>query len=64
MSIEDEFMINPQFRKMILIVMLKILANFIINNKLANIEEITQAGGDWFQEDTWKELKEKVKLFK
>jgi len=64
MSIEDEFMINPQFRKMILIVMLKILANFIINNKLANIEEITQAGGNWFQEDTWKELKEKVKLFK
>lgn len=64
MSIEDEFMINPQFRKMILIMILKILANFIINNNLANIKEISQSGGNWLEEETWMQLREKVKLFK
>ena len=62
-DIEEEFIINPQFRKMILIVMLKILANFVINNKLTTIDEITNAGGNWFEEKTWLNLKNKVKLF-
>ena len=64
MIIEDEFMINPRFRKMILIMILKILANFIINNKLANIEEIFQSGNNWLEEKTWLQLRDKVKLFK
>lgn len=61
-NIEDEFMINPQFRKMILVIILKILANFIINNDLANIEEISKIG-NWMEENTWMKIKDKVKLF-
>lgn len=64
MNIEDEFMINPQFRKMILVTILKILANFIINNNLISIEEISQLGTNWLEEETWVKIKEKVKLFK
>jgi hypothetical protein len=62
LSIEDEFMINPWFRKNILFAMMKIISNFILNNKLITREEVKEIGL-WTEEKTWLELKNKVKIF-
>jgi len=59
-SIEDEYVINSQFRKMILIMMMKIVANFIVNNNLVEIEKVK----DWLDINSWQEMKKSVKLFK
>lgn len=56
---EEEFMINPQFRKMILVTLLKVLANFVINNNLAKKTDIQ----DWMSTSEWQKLKKVVKLF-
>lgn len=61
MSVEDEFLINPQFRKMILVNIMKILANYIINNDMIKVEEIK---GEWLDEKTWYDLDKKLKLLK
>lgn len=63
LSIEDEYIINPQFRKMILIMLMKIVANFIVNNSLATIEEVSVLGS-WLEKKTWYALREKIKLLK
>lgn len=59
-SLEEEFLINCQFRKTILIMLLKILANYIINNELYEVEEVS----NWLEEKTWYDIKKKIKLFK
>lgn len=63
LSVEDEYIINPQFRKMILIMIMKILANFLVNNNLATPEEVA-ALGSWLDKKTWYALREKIKLLK
>lgn len=60
-SVEDEFTINPQFRKMILINMMQILANYIINNEMITVEEVSKMG-NWTDEKTWYKLNKKLKL--
>lgn len=60
---EEEFTINPQFRQMLLITLMKIISNFIINNQMITIQEVSELG-DWTDINVWKELKKKVKLFK
>lgn len=63
MSIEDEFLINPQFRRMILINIMKILANYIVNNDMITVEEVAKHG-TWLEEKTWYALDKKLKLLK
>lgn len=60
-SVEDEFIINPQFRKMILINMMQIIANYIINNEMITVEEVSKMG-NWTEEKTWYKLNKKLKL--
>ena len=61
MTIEDEFLDNPVFRKTILLGMLRVLSNFIINNNYITIEEVSKIG-TWTNYDTWKKLKEIVNI--
>jgi len=61
-SFEEEFMINPQFRQMLTMVMMKIIANFIINNNLITVDQVSKLG-NWTEEKTWISLKDKIKLF-
>jgi hypothetical protein len=60
-TVEDEFIINPQFRKMILVNMMQILANYIINNEMITVEEVSKMG-NWMEEKTWNKLNKKLKL--
>ena len=56
MNIEDEYLDNPRFRKTILMAMLQILANYIVNNKVVTIEEVSKMGM-WTDIETWSVLK-------
>lgn len=58
---EEEFLINPQFREMNLIMIMKILANFIINNEMITLEEVAKLGS-WEEKELWIKLKKKIKL--
>lgn len=60
-TVEDEFLDNPVYRKTILLGMLRVLANFIVNNNYITIEEVSKLG-TWTDYDTWKKLKEKVEI--
>ncbi len=53
---EEEFLINPQFRKMILITILKTISNFIINNKMITLKKVAGIG-QWEDIKLWKNLK-------
>jgi hypothetical protein len=59
----DEFVINPQYRKMICLTLMKILANFIVNNNYVKVEDVSQYES-WENPDIWSYLKENVKIFK
>jgi len=60
---EEEFLINPQFRNMLLIMFMKIISNFMINNNLITISEVAKIG-DWENISVWKVLRKKIKLLK
>jgi hypothetical protein len=61
-TFEEEFMVNSKYRQMILTIILKIMANFIINNDLITIDQVSDAG-TWLEEKTWMLIREKIKLF-
>jgi len=56
MTVEDEFLINPRFRTGITVYMMKVIANFVVQNNLVKIEEIGM-DGDWDDLKVWEELK-------
>jgi len=58
---EEEFLINPQFREMNLLIIMKIIANFVINNNMITLEEISKLG-EWQEKEVWKKLRKKIKL--
>ena len=58
---EEEFLINPQFRQMNLIIIMKIISNFVINNNMITLEEVSKIG-DWEEIEVWKKLRKKVKI--
>lgn len=60
---EEEFIINPQFREMLTVMLMKIVSNFIINNGMITIKEVAELG-DWKDQEVWKKLRKKVKLLK
>ena len=62
-DVEEEFLINPQFRHMILIMIMKIMANFIINNEMITAKEVSKIG-DWNSKETWIDMRKQVKLLK
>lgn len=59
LDFEEEFLINPQFRQMILIMIMKILANYIINNNITTEDKIVKKG-TWKDIEVWKSLKKKL----
>ena len=59
---KEEFLINPQFRKVILISILKILANFIVSNQLLTKKDLKNLDS-WESEKTWKFVKQQVKFY-
>lgn len=60
---EEEFIINPQFREMLIITLMKIVSNFVINNNMITLKEVAEIG-DWQDKEVWKKLRKKVKLLK
>lgn len=63
-TVEEEFLINPVFRKDILVAFMKILANFIVNNKMGAIDFVSEETDGWMSRETWKKLEEKIPLLK
>lgn len=59
----DEFVINPQYRKMICVTLMKVLANFIVNNDYISLDDISKFES-WENVEMWSYLKENVKIFK
>lgn len=62
-STSDEFIINPVFRRNICVSMMKVVANFIINNSLLSQKELKDYDS-WEDKQLWLGIKEKVKIFK
>jgi len=54
-SIEDEFLVNPAFRTGITVYMMKVVANFMLNNKIVVFEDI-EVLGTWEETKVWKRL--------
>jgi len=59
----DEYVINPQYRKMICVTLMKILANFIVSNSYVSLDDISKFES-WENPEMWSYLKENVKIFK
>lgn len=62
MPTSDEFVINPQYRKMICVTLMKVLANFVINNGYVSVGDISKFES-WENPEMWSYLKENVKIF-
>jgi hypothetical protein len=58
---EEEFLINPQFREMNMLIIMKILANFMINNNMITLEQVSKIGS-WEESHVWIKMRKKVKL--
>ena len=57
----DEFLTNPEFRKTICIIIMKILANFLINNNLLLAKTVKKYSG-WMNPDLWYYIKNEIKM--
>ena len=60
---EEEFIVNPQFREMLTVMLMKIISNFVIKNDMITSKEVAEMG-DWKDQEVWKKLRKKVKLLK
>ena len=56
---EEEFLINPQFREMVLETIMKVLANYIINNEVTTLEKVARFK-TWKDAELWLLLKKKI----
>lgn len=63
MTTSDEFIINPEFRRNVGIGLMRIISNFIVNNKLVSKKDTTNYES-WEDINLWLHLKDKVKIFK
>ena len=62
LTVEDEFLINGEFRSGITEYWMAVLANFLIKNEFTSVEEIG-AIGKWSDIDVWNEIRDiKIKL--
>ena len=55
---EEEFLENPQFRKLIHTGLLKILSNYIVNNDLADVNDFPK-DLDWMDKELWEYISKK-----
>lgn len=60
MTTADEFLINPEFRKTICVMLMKIISNFIVNNEIIKLEDIEDFDS-WMNEDLWYSIRESFK---
>lgn len=62
LTVEDEFLINGEFRSGITEYWMAVLANFIVKNEITSIEEISSIG-KWSDMDVWNEIRDmEIKL--
>lgn len=59
LDFEEEFLVNPQFREMILIAIMKIISNYVINNDISTLEKISKIG-TWKEKKLWDKLSVKI----
>lgn len=59
-STTDEFLINPEFRRTICIMLMKIIANFSVNNAILKDEDL-DGFDSWENEELWSSIEEKLK---
>ena len=57
----DEFLINPEYRKTICIMIMKILANFLINNNLIPKKTVKKYTS-WTNPELWYFIKNEIKI--
>tara|TARA_R110000851_G_scaffold264431_1_gene416976 strand:+ start:41 stop:778 length:738 start_codon:yes stop_codon:yes gene_type:complete len=55
----DEFLINPEFRRTICIMLMKIIANFVTNNGIINDKD-TEDYDSWENKELWMSIREKI----
>lgn len=58
-TITDEFLINPEFRKTICLMMMKILANFLVNNSYIKIRKVREYKS-WKDKKLWSYIKNDI----
>tara|TARA_R110001592_G_scaffold18816_14_gene77830 strand:- start:27990 stop:28727 length:738 start_codon:yes stop_codon:yes gene_type:complete len=58
-STTDEFLINPEFRKTICIMLMKIVSNFIMNNGIINDSDL-EGFDSWENKELWFGIREKL----
>jgi len=59
-SITDEFLINPEFRKTICIMLMKIISNFIVNNEIVTSSDLEDYVS-WESIELWDSIRSKIK---
>ena len=59
-STTEEFLINPEFRKTITIMLMKIISNFIVNNNILSNKD-TEDYDSWMDISLWNSIREKIK---
>lgn len=55
-NIVDQFLTNPQFREMITICMMRVMANYVVNNALVDIKDVKS----WHDTKMWMVLARKL----
>ena len=58
-STADEFLINPEFRKTICVMLMRIISNFIVNNEMVGGTDLEDFDS-WGNKDLWYSIKEKM----
>ncbi len=58
-STTDEFLINPEFRKTICLMLMKVISNFIVTNGLVD-ESILEEFNSWENKDLWYSIQENL----
>lgn len=61
-SFSDEFINNPYLRKNICLILMKVLSNFLINNKYVKLEKVSKFKS-WENLELWYFLKKEIKIF-
>lgn len=58
----EEFLENPKFRRTLCVMMMKIVSNFIVNNKMTKSIDFT-GFRSWEEKNLWYHIRDKIKIF-
>ena len=61
MTVTEEYLVNPKYRKTICIMMMKIISNFVTNNDMLRGLDLSKFDS-WENEDLWYYLRENLKI--